>query len=109
MDVVTSKVSSKVQGLLKWEISKVLIAECYHFALSDEESELVFSCWGEFAELNASHFGSDDWSEFLDLAAFGKEVLEGWICALSMLDVGEWLQFGVFLAFVPSREIGRIL
>jgi hypothetical protein len=26
-----------------------------------------------------------------------------------MLDVGEWLQFGVFLAFVPSGEIRRIL
>jgi hypothetical protein len=45
----------------------------------------------------------------LDLGSFGQEVFQGCICILAMIDMSERLKGRVFLAVVPSGQVGWIL
>ncbi len=109
VNVMTTKISTEVKGLLNRDIGKVLVAECDHFALGDEKSELGLAGIGELAELDTSDLRPDAWGKLLDLAPFRKEILEGRISANTVLNVVEWLPGRVFLAVVPCWEICRVL
>jgi hypothetical protein len=91
VDVVTAEIRAEIKCFLERQICEILVPEGYHFALGDEESELVFSCLGEFAELDPCYFGADAWGEFLDFAALRKKVFEGRVGAFAVLHVVEGL------------------
>lgn len=107
--MVTTEISPEIKGFLEWEVSEILIPEGNDFALGDEECELVFSGLVQFAELDACDFGSDAWCEFLDLASFWEEIFEGRIGVFAVVYVREWFPSGIFLAMIPSWEVGGVL
>jgi hypothetical protein len=49
VDVMTTEVASKVEGLLDWQIGQILVSEGNDFTLGHEQSELILSGWGELA------------------------------------------------------------
>jgi hypothetical protein len=109
MDVVASKIPAEVERFLERQIGEILVAECYYFPLSDEESELVFAGGVELVELHSRDFGADAWGELFDFAVIGEEVLEGWVGVFAVLGVGEGLQGRVLLAVVPGWEVFWVL
>jgi hypothetical protein len=52
---------------------------------------LVSPRWGELAQLDAGHLGTDAWRELLDFAAFREEIFETGVCIFAIFDVVEWL------------------
>jgi hypothetical protein len=72
VDMVSSEIATKVEGLLDRQVCEVLISKGDNLALSNEESKLVLSGGSEFAQLNAGDFGSDGGCELLDSRPFRK-------------------------------------
>ena len=53
MDVVTSKVRAKVQGILDGEVREVLVFKNNNFSLSCQSRELRFACIVELRQLDS--------------------------------------------------------
>ena len=109
MDVVTTKVGTKLKLLLGWDVGEILVTESYDLTLGNEKGELVSSCSRELAQLDTSDLGSNAWSEFLNLAAFRKEVFESGVCVFAVFNVVEKLQRRILLSVIPRREVLWVL
>lgn len=59
--------------------------------------------------MDALYFGANAWGELFDLAAFWEEIFESVVGGFAVLNVGKWLQRGVFLAVVPRWEVLWVL
>ncbi len=80
VDVKTTKVSTILQSFTDWQICKVLVSECNNFAFSNKPSKLVFSYSAEFAQLDASDFGTDGWGQFVGDDSWGEKFWVFGIC-----------------------------
>lgn len=109
VDMVSPKIASKIEGVLDRQVCKILISECDNFALSNEESKLIFSGCSELAQLNTCNFRSDSRGEFLNLRSFWKKIFEGRVGIFAVINMRKWLERGVFFAMIPDRQIVLIL
>lgn len=56
VNVMTAEVSSEIKCFLDRQVSEVLVSECDHFALGNEQGELILAGRGQLAELDTSDF-----------------------------------------------------
>jgi len=59
MDMKTAEVPTIVKSFTDGQISEVLVPESHDFAFSHKSSKLVPACWGQFAQLDTTHFCTD--------------------------------------------------
>lgn len=109
MDMVSPKIASEIESLLDRQVCEVLISECDDFALSNEESKLIFSSGSQLAQLNTCNFRSDGGGELFNLRSCWKKIFEGRVRVFAMIDVCERLERWVFFAMVPDGQIVWIL
>lgn len=109
VDMVSSKIATKVEGLLDRQVCKVLVSKGDNLALGDEESKLILAGGSEFAQLDAGDFGSDGGCELLDSRSFREKIFEGWVGVFTMIDVREWLERRILFAIVPDGQVVWIL
>lgn len=93
MDMQRAKIAPKRALPLGPDISKVLVAEDDHAALSRQQGELVFLRVAELAQLDAEQFGADVGRDLVDGDAGGlQEVFLLWVGAQADVCVGEFFQ-----------------
>jgi hypothetical protein len=66
VDVVTTKVSSKLESFRDGKVGKVLVSESYDLALGNVTSEFILSSIRKTAQLDALNLSADCWSEVRD-------------------------------------------
>jgi hypothetical protein len=66
VDVVTTKVSSKLESFRDGKVGKVLVSKGYNLTLGDVTSEFILSSIIETAQLDALNLSADCWSKMRD-------------------------------------------
>ena len=63
VDMKTPEISAVIKSFVDGQIGEVLVPESHDFTLGYKSSELIFTRWAELAELYASDFSANCWSE----------------------------------------------
>lgn len=114
MNVQSAKVAAELKGLLNWQRSQILVSECNHFLLSNQESQFIFALVIQLGQLNTSDFGSDRGSKIFEMGALLEKVWERGIGVLAMLIMFKWLQGRVsrrkiYMSVYPAKPQGPSL
>lgn len=109
VNVVSSKVGAKLEGIGDGKIGKVLASEGHNLACGDVVRQLIFAGIAQRGELDASHFGANGGSELRDFDSAGEEIGIGGVGILAVLIMLKRLERRVLLCWVPCWKVVRVL